>query len=97
MSSRPHLPFHGKVTGPNFQDPASPPSLVAGTRGAKALAGRGAGQAAKPKDVAALAALPALKLDPLTAVDNPGYYDALALETNLPADVMAGLLAQRPA
>ena len=80
---------------------ASPPSLVVGAGGANALAGRGAGrlvgQAARLKAVAALAALPALKLDPLTAVDNPGYYDALALETNLPADVMAGLLAQRPA
>ena len=76
------------MTGPNFQDAASPPSLVSRVGGA---------QAARSKAIAALVALPALKLDPLTAVDNPGYYDALALETNLPPDVMAGLLTQRPA
>jgi cytosine/adenosine deaminase-related metal-dependent hydrolase len=74
MSSRPHLRYRGKVTGPNYHDPGAPPAL-----------------AAVPP------VLPALTLDPLTAVDNPGYYDLLAVEPNLPDDVRAGLLALRPA
>ena len=41
--------------------------------------------------------LPALTLDPLTTVDNPGYYDTLAAEINLPPDIKSGLLALRPA
>ncbi len=74
MSSRPHLPFHGEVTGPNYQDPTAPPAL-----------------AGPPPN------LPALTLDPLTAVDNPHYYDTLGTEVNLPPDVRAGLLALKPA
>jgi hypothetical protein len=41
--------------------------------------------------------LPALTLDPLTAVDNPGYYETLAAEANLPAGVRDGLSALAPA
>jgi 5-methylthioadenosine/S-adenosylhomocysteine deaminase len=74
MSSRPHLPYQGKPTGPNYHSPAAPPVLVS---------------AAGP--------LPALTLDPLTTVDNPSYYDTLATEPNLPADIKSGLLALRPA
>ena len=37
--------------------------------------------------------LSALPLNPLTAVDNPGYYRTLGAETNVPADVRAGLCA----
>jgi cytosine/adenosine deaminase-related metal-dependent hydrolase len=40
---------------------------------------------------AAAVPLSALTLDPLTAVDNPGYYKALTAEINLPAPVKAGL------
>jgi 5-methylthioadenosine/S-adenosylhomocysteine deaminase len=35
--------------------------------------------------------LPALTLDPLTAIDNSAFYEALAGELNLPAPVKAGL------
>jgi cytosine/adenosine deaminase-related metal-dependent hydrolase len=41
--------------------------------------------------------LPALTLDPLTAVDNPAFYAAIASETNLPAPVRDGLGAYAPA
>jgi cytosine/adenosine deaminase-related metal-dependent hydrolase len=74
MSSRPHLPYQGRPTGPNLVSAAARPALVT---------------AAGP--------LPALTLDPLTTVDNPGYYDTLAAEINLPADIKSGLLALRPA
>ena len=67
MSPRPHLPYHGQLTGPNLPT---------------------AWQAAQP-----VGPLPALALDPLTAVDNPGYYQALAAEKNLPDPVKAGLAA----
>lgn len=40
--------------------------------------------------------LPALTLDPLTAVDNPGYFAALQAEPNLPAEVRDGLVARAP-
>jgi hypothetical protein len=40
--------------------------------------------------------LPALTLDPLTAVDNPGYYKALGVEANLPADVRDGIAILSP-
>src|SRR5262249_8301594 len=40
--------------------------------------------------------LPALTLDPLTAVDNPGYYKALGVEPNLPADVRDGIVTLGP-
>lgn len=39
--------------------------------------------------------LPALTLDPLTAVDNPAFYDALAAELNLPRSVKQGLARYR--
>jgi hypothetical protein len=42
------------------------------------------------------APLPALTLDPLTAVDDSGYYKALGSEANLPADVRDGLAALGP-
>jgi cytosine/adenosine deaminase-related metal-dependent hydrolase len=35
--------------------------------------------------------LPALTLDPLTATDNPAFYDAIEEEPNLPADVRDGI------
>jgi hypothetical protein len=68
MSPRPHLPFRGKFTGPNLDDIRTTP-----------LADEGVAAA-----VAAPAPLPALALDPLTAVDNDGYYTALAGEQNIP-------------
>jgi hypothetical protein len=37
--------------------------------------------------------LPALTLDPLTAADNPAFYDAIDGEPNLPADVRDGIHA----
>ena len=40
--------------------------------------------------------LPALALEPLTAVDNPAYYKTLADEVNLPVDVRDGLSALAP-
>jgi 5-methylthioadenosine/S-adenosylhomocysteine deaminase len=45
---------------------------------------------------AALGPLPSLPLDPLTAVDNPGFYDTIRLEENLPPAVRSGLLRRRP-
>lgn len=39
----------------------------------------------------AVGPLPALTLDPLTAVDNPGYYTELAAEPNLPEAIRNGL------
>jgi 5-methylthioadenosine/S-adenosylhomocysteine deaminase len=40
--------------------------------------------------------MPALTLDPLTAVDNPAYYKTLGTEANLPAEVRDGLFALAP-
>ncbi len=40
--------------------------------------------------------LPALTLDPLTAVDNPAYYKTLADEVNLPVEIRDGLSALAP-
>jgi hypothetical protein len=37
-------------------------------------------------------ALPSLKLDPLTAADNPAFYATVAAEMNLPPDVRDGLM-----
>jgi hypothetical protein len=68
MSPRPHLPYHGRLTGSNL------PSNWAGT-----------------SSTASLPPLPALTLDPLTAVDNPDYYQTLATELNLPEDIKTGL------
>ena len=45
--------------------------------------------------IAAAGPLPAIQLDPITAVDNPAFYDTLAHETNLPADLQHGLMAYR--
>lgn len=45
--------------------------------------------------VSAAGPLPALTLDPLTAVDNPAFYDTLAAEQNLPAAVRSGLATYR--
>ena len=70
MSSRPHLPLHGKLTGPNLAQPA-----VIDLAALEGVAG----------------SLPALTLDPLTAVDNPGYYKALEAEQNLPQQLKDGL------
>lgn len=42
------------------------------------------------------APLPALTLDPLTAVDNPGYYKALGTEANVPTDVRDALAKLGP-
>lgn len=66
MSPRPHLPWHGRLTGPNLPTPPR--------------------TAAAPQQ-----ALPALTLDPLTAVDNPGFYDTLGAEGNLPDTIRAAL------
>jgi cytosine/adenosine deaminase-related metal-dependent hydrolase len=73
MTSRPHLPYDGELTGPNLTGPKL----------------TDAGEL-----LAAVGQLPALKLDPLTAVDDPGYYSALAAEINLPDEIKAGLRRQ---
>jgi 5-methylthioadenosine/S-adenosylhomocysteine deaminase len=73
MSARPHLPFHGHVTGPNPPDHRRPVRL-----------------AAPPGP------FPSLPLDPLTAVDNPGYYSTLRAETNVPTVVRSGLTKNAP-
>jgi 5-methylthioadenosine/S-adenosylhomocysteine deaminase len=72
MSSRHHLPFRGRATGPDI------------ARTAAALAAL--------RDATA-GPLPALTLDPLTATDNPAFYDAIDGEPNLPADVRDGMHA----
>ena len=74
MSSRPHLPLRGRLTGPN-------------------LASRAAGSAAA---AAAPVPLPAVALDPLTAVDNHAYYTALGTARNLPENIADALAALRP-
>ena len=75
MSPRPHLPFRGHLTGPNLDDIRSTP-LTPPIHAATA---------------ANSAPLPALTLDPLTAVDNPGYYATLAAEQNIPANVRTAI------
>jgi hypothetical protein len=45
--------------------------------------------------IATGAPLPALTLDPLTAIDNPGFYDTLSTETNLTEDIRTGLAHYR--
>jgi hypothetical protein len=70
MSSRPHLPYRGELTGPNI----SRSSLRQ-----------------QREMLAAVGPLPALTLDPLTAVDNLGFYQELATEMNLPDAIKAGL------
>jgi hypothetical protein len=52
--------------------------------------------AAAQHAMAAAGPLPALTLDPLTAIDNRAFYDALANEANLPDQVKHGLAALRP-
>ncbi len=73
MSSRPHLIYRGKVTGPNFR-----------------------GHTATRRSAQQPGPLPSLRLDPLTAVDNPGFYDAIKAERNVPADIRQSLVDQRP-
>ncbi|MEP6562099.1 MAG: amidohydrolase family protein [Nakamurella sp.] len=82
MSPRPHLPYRGRLTGPNL-----PSAWPDDTLSVSAAAARRA---------AAVAPLPALELDPLTAVDNPGYYNTLGQEQNLPPVVRDGLTALTP-
>ncbi len=89
-SSRPHLPYQGHVTGPNFRTAQEPRLLVRPIPKRTSLKGLALAAAAP-------LALPALALDPVTAVDNPGYYDQLSTETNLPGNLKAALLALRPA
>jgi cytosine/adenosine deaminase-related metal-dependent hydrolase len=74
MSPRPHLPYHGQLTGPNLPTAWQTAETAAAT--------------VKP--------LPGLTLDPLTAVDNPGYYQTLAAEKNLPDSIKTGLKALAP-
>ncbi|HEY7049944.1 MAG TPA: amidohydrolase family protein [Jatrophihabitantaceae bacterium] len=69
MSPRPHLPYRGRLTGPNVRG-ARPPQAAGGPL-----------------------PLPALSLDPLTAVDNPAYFKALGTEPNLPGDLRDALAA----
>jgi cytosine/adenosine deaminase-related metal-dependent hydrolase len=49
--------------------------------------------AAALAEVTAAGPLPALTLDPLTAVDNPAFFSALSAEPNLPDDIRKGLAA----
>ena len=53
--------------------------------------------AAVQEAIAVAGPLPAMALDPLTAVDNPGFYDTIGKEMNLPPDVRSGLVALRHA
>jgi 5-methylthioadenosine/S-adenosylhomocysteine deaminase len=53
--------------------------------------------AAVQEAIAVAGPLPAMVLDPLTAVDNPGFYDTIDKEMNLPPDVRSGLVAHRHA
>ena len=46
---------------------------------------------------AVLPSMAALALDPLTAIDNPAFYTAIATEGNLPAAVREGLATYAPA
>ncbi len=85
MSSRPHLPLNGRPTGPNFpgqrdEIPGPFPPLLDRRAGATLSS----------------AGFPALRLDPLTAVDNPDYYTALASAPNVPTDIRARLQALSP-
>ncbi len=91
-SSRPHLPYHGHHTGPNYRSAQQPRLLV------RPLPKRPRGELAAARTAGATApvALPALTLDPVTAVDNPGYYEELAHEINLDDPLKAALLALRP-
>ncbi len=73
LTPRPHLPYRGKLTGPNL-----PVAMVPRT-GAMAAA------------AAASAPLPALPLDPLTAVQNHAYWQTLAVENNLSQEIRDGL------
>lgn len=80
MSPRPHLPLGGRFTGPNLDD-LTPATL----RPATAL------------DHAQTVTAPAhFALDPLTAVDNPDFYAALAANPNLPAAVRDAVVALTP-
>jgi hypothetical protein len=75
QSPRPHLPWHGRLTGPNLPSTRT----IAAARAAASAAGP----------------LPALALDPLTAVDNPAFYHALGAEPNLPSSIKKGLANYR--
>lgn len=75
MSSRPHLPWRGRLTGPDLPTAAADP---------------------RPAGAAPPGPLPALTLDPLTAVDNPGFYDSLKVARNLPDDIASAIAALRP-
>jgi imidazolonepropionase-like amidohydrolase len=75
MSPRPHLPLHGRLTGPNL--PGNRDTDLA--------------TAAAPQP------FPALELDPLAAVDNPDYYEALGAATNVPARIRTRLQQLGPA
>jgi hypothetical protein len=72
MSPRPHLPYRGRLTGPNLR-----------LHREQTLTG------VTPR-------LPALTLDPLTAIDNRDYYKLLADEANLPVEIRDGLAALAP-
>jgi hypothetical protein len=71
QSLRPHLPYRGRVTEPDFR---ARDLLAAGPP----------------------LPLPSLPLDPLTAVDNPGFYELLGVQRNLPPEIAASLLALTP-
>jgi 5-methylthioadenosine/S-adenosylhomocysteine deaminase len=73
LTPRPHLPFRGKLTGPNLRT-----GLAQHLRATPA--------AASPP-----VPLPALPLDPLTAVQNEAYRHTLANEPNLPQEIRDGL------
>lgn len=93
QSSRPHLPYRGRVTGPNYHAADEPKQLVRPVP--KRPSGPGVALA-RSAGAAAPVALPALTLDPLTAVDNPGYYAQLGTEINLPTAMRSALAALTP-
>lgn len=90
MSPRPHLPLHGQLTGPNLADLT--PSALRSTMIVD-------DPAPHPAETAGLAldADAGFTLDPLAAVDNPGFYTALAANPNLPDAVRGAVTALTPA
>ncbi len=61
------------------------------------LTGPNLGPAAPPASPAgAVLPLPALTLDPLTAVDNPAFYDGIGAQINLPPSIRDALVALKP-
>jgi 5-methylthioadenosine/S-adenosylhomocysteine deaminase len=92
MSSRPHLPYRGKLTGPDLPDDWAR-SAVAPAKSAKGATAESANGATATVG-AGLLPMVALTLDPLTAVDAPGFFHELGTELNLLSAGIAAKLAE---